>query len=259
MDPGDLRRARLSRGLTVSQVAERTRINHRLVLRIEAGDWAGLPGGVYAKGFVRAYATAVGLDAEAVLASVADELPGALAKMPRPADQASRAKPPLADPVLVTKSQLMRKLLDRDIPAGPRLTADFLSERSYDLTARLVAAAVDGLLLGTLYLVVVLLTVLVAGVGVAGFLRPAWFSLLPLFIVLATLYVVLMGGVAGRTLGGMLLHVPPVAPEGTPLDLVTIARRGIRCLAADFSLPRDVVNAIAAGRHSSALHVGSGR
>jgi transcriptional regulator with XRE-family HTH domain len=65
-----LRAAREARGLTVADVAARTRITSRHIEAIDCGDFAALPGRPYVLGFVRNYARVVGLD-EADLAALA--------------------------------------------------------------------------------------------------------------------------------------------------------------------------------------------
>lgn len=58
----DLRTARLNRRLTLSQVAERTRIKFKILDAIENEDFSAIPAAIYAKGFIRLYAECVGLD-----------------------------------------------------------------------------------------------------------------------------------------------------------------------------------------------------
>lgn len=48
--------------IKLSDLAEKTGIPHKYLKRIESGDWPALPSGVYARGFLRKYAQAVGLD-----------------------------------------------------------------------------------------------------------------------------------------------------------------------------------------------------
>ena len=57
-----LRRAREERGLTVSDIAKKTRIADRWILAIEEIQLEQLPAAVFAIGYVRNYARAVGLD-----------------------------------------------------------------------------------------------------------------------------------------------------------------------------------------------------
>ncbi len=63
-----LKRARLAAGLTARQVTERTRITAEVLHRVEAGEFDQCGGDVYARGHIRAYAQAVGLDPAPLLA-----------------------------------------------------------------------------------------------------------------------------------------------------------------------------------------------
>jgi cytoskeleton protein RodZ len=60
----DLRAARESLGWTLSDVARKLRIRPYFLEALEAGQLTRIPGNVYARGFLRNYATALGLDAE---------------------------------------------------------------------------------------------------------------------------------------------------------------------------------------------------
>ena len=69
-----LKAARESAGLSLAQVADQTKIPARMLILIEAGDFAALPARTYATGFTRSYARALGLDEKAMVASVRSEL-----------------------------------------------------------------------------------------------------------------------------------------------------------------------------------------
>ncbi|TPE58461.1 DUF4115 domain-containing protein [Sandaracinobacter neustonicus] len=60
-----LRRAREAAGLTLAQVAERTKVRPGILGEIEADDHEKLPALTYSLGFVKAYARTVGLDPNA--------------------------------------------------------------------------------------------------------------------------------------------------------------------------------------------------
>lgn len=62
-----LREARESRGITISEVAEQTRISSLYLEGIEADDYRTLPGGIFNKGFVKSYARFVGVDEQEAL------------------------------------------------------------------------------------------------------------------------------------------------------------------------------------------------
>ncbi|MPY87679.1 MAG: DUF4115 domain-containing protein [Luteitalea sp.] len=57
-----LREARERRGITLRQISEQTNIAVRLLEALERGEIDKLPGGIFSRGFVRAYAREVGLD-----------------------------------------------------------------------------------------------------------------------------------------------------------------------------------------------------
>ena len=57
-----LRRQRQRSGITLEQIAERTRVKRELLEAFEANDLTDWPRGLYARAWVRGYAAAVGLD-----------------------------------------------------------------------------------------------------------------------------------------------------------------------------------------------------
>lgn len=85
-----LKAARESAGLSLAQISEHTKIPARMLLLIEAGDFAALPARTYATGFTRSYARALELDEQAYVAAVRKEI-GA-------ADPAQHAAPQTFEP-----------------------------------------------------------------------------------------------------------------------------------------------------------------
>ena len=63
-----LLQARIHRGLTAREVSDLTRITPETLRRVEAGQFEQCGGDVYARGHIRAYAHAVGVDPEPLLA-----------------------------------------------------------------------------------------------------------------------------------------------------------------------------------------------
>src|SRR5258706_11720219 len=61
--------AREAKGLTLEQVAAKTKIGTRFLDAIEKGEFERLPGGIFSRGFVRTYAESLGLDAGEVMSS----------------------------------------------------------------------------------------------------------------------------------------------------------------------------------------------
>jgi cytoskeleton protein RodZ len=64
----NLRRERELRDIPLAEIAAATKINSRFLEAIERDDFDSLPGGIFARSFVRSYAAYLGLDPEPVLA-----------------------------------------------------------------------------------------------------------------------------------------------------------------------------------------------
>jgi cytoskeleton protein RodZ len=71
-----LRSAREAQGLSLDDVAARTRIPMRHLQQIERGDYAGLPAPTYSAGFIKTYARLVGLDGQALSDAYRAEIGG---------------------------------------------------------------------------------------------------------------------------------------------------------------------------------------
>ncbi len=86
-----LRRERLRKNLSLDQISRETKISARLLSAIEEEHFDRLPGGVFAKSFVRQYARFLGLDEEELGAEVerainpVGDVPGFAAVRPEPA------------------------------------------------------------------------------------------------------------------------------------------------------------------------------
>jgi len=74
-----LSQARQERNLSLLQVAQATHIRQHYLEAMEADDFARLPSKAQARGFLRAFASYVGLNADALLAELSGDsaLPGA--------------------------------------------------------------------------------------------------------------------------------------------------------------------------------------
>src|SRR5437588_5790016 len=89
-----MRREREMRGIKLEEIAESTKIGKRNLQALEEEHFDQLPGGIFNKGFVRAYAKYLGLDEEQAVndflaASANYDQPAALQALP-----ASWVKPP---------------------------------------------------------------------------------------------------------------------------------------------------------------------
>lgn len=63
----ELRLAREARGITLREISEQTRISMRYLEAIETNDYKRLPGGIFNRSFIKAYAKYVGYDEKAAL------------------------------------------------------------------------------------------------------------------------------------------------------------------------------------------------
>jgi cytoskeleton protein RodZ len=74
-----LQRERELRGISLEEIAEATKIGTRSLKALEEQDFDQLPGGIFNKGFVRAYARYLGLDEEQAVADYLAALSEAIA------------------------------------------------------------------------------------------------------------------------------------------------------------------------------------
>jgi cytoskeletal protein RodZ len=64
----NLRREREKRKITIEQISQSTKIGTRMLVALEEDKFNQLPGGIFNKGFVRAYARCLGLDEDQAVA-----------------------------------------------------------------------------------------------------------------------------------------------------------------------------------------------
>jgi cytoskeletal protein RodZ len=102
-----LRQAREARGISLRELSDQTRIARRYLEAIEADDYKELPGGIFNRSFIKAYAKAVGFnEAEAVAAYT----------------EVARAQGEAPDE-LPTSRQSSRIYMDGDTSRSPIVTA----------------------------------------------------------------------------------------------------------------------------------------
>jgi cytoskeletal protein RodZ len=63
----DLRRERELRQISLREVAEATKVNIRYLEALERNDFSHLPGGLFNRGFVRAYCQFIGIDVDTMV------------------------------------------------------------------------------------------------------------------------------------------------------------------------------------------------
>ena len=77
-----LRDAREQRRITLDAIAHSTKINRALFEGLERDDLSRWPSGIFRRAFIRAYAEAIGLDAEPILAEFVARFPDATGQVP---------------------------------------------------------------------------------------------------------------------------------------------------------------------------------
>lgn len=129
-----LRAAREAQGISLEDVASRTRIPTRHLESLEASEWSRLPAPTYTIGFAKSYAGVLGLDRNAVAEALRAEM-GAGTLAPRPEAQVYEP----ADPAKV----MPRWLVIAALVALVAVAAAFLLLRDRDLSAPDEVAAVE--------------------------------------------------------------------------------------------------------------------
>lgn len=125
-----LREARESRGLQIADIAQTLKLGPRQVEALESGDWNGLPGHTFIRGFVRNYARLMQLDPSPMMAQLDGVLEKPVSNLgmqgtgpaPMPDSGGSRVsrrdrQVMLAGVVLVVLSALAYTLMPADLSA----------------------------------------------------------------------------------------------------------------------------------------------
>lgn len=199
-----LRRERERRHIALSSISANTKISASLFESLERGDVSRWPSGIYRRSFIRAYADAIGLDADAIAREFVEQFPDPLE--PPPTVEPPASTPPIVPPapgtaaaVKPTAVHVVRvRMADtgRGFAPGRLLT---------DMRQRAIAAACDG--------------GVVLAMALCGFIvfEKFW---LPLGVAMLAYY---LGGilVLGNTPGVCLLaidHPDAPAPYNRPDD-----------------------------------------
>jgi transcriptional regulator with XRE-family HTH domain len=196
-----LRQAREASGLGLEELEKRTRIRLHLLQSLEDGQLEALPSGLYARAVVRTYAMAVGLDPEDVLGQLGTRLPG----VEDPLDGLARARG-----------------IDREparIPPAVRVDST-----SASVTQLACATLADSGILCSIGILVVAASARLCGVSVDRLLQFAYPAMIAIWVLIAGLYFLLLGGLAGRTAGRWLVGLP-AAVESGPLHAGQAGRR----------------------------------
>ena len=114
-----LRKEREKRGITLDSVSDGTKISTRFLRALEAEQFDQLPGGVFNKGFVRAYARHVGLDEDKVVADylvAAGLVPDAALEPHGGTDRSQGSAHRSADPLRITEAPAHAARLEQELP-----------------------------------------------------------------------------------------------------------------------------------------------
>jgi hypothetical protein len=199
-----LLRARLRRGLSLTEVGARTRLSPRVLRVLDEGRFGELPGGLYARGYVRAYASAVDLDPDQTVDELSAQLPIAEDPIPR-----MLAIARTQDPDWLIRLENARASGGAWVEAvTARLRAQMPARHS------LQAAAIDGSILVVLQACLTLLTAWMCGVQVQPLLTSAGLALAAVWGLQVGVYLLLATRVRHlRT--GVVLRIPQIRlPEG---------------------------------------------
>jgi len=90
----ELRRSRLVREVSLESIASATKISTRYLEALERGDYARLPAPVFTRGFIRAYASYLGLDPEEMVTAYLSETIGAPSREKESRDGDAPPRPP---------------------------------------------------------------------------------------------------------------------------------------------------------------------
>ena len=122
MDIGaQLRTSRESQGLSLALLAEKTRVQLRILAAIELNDLSSIPPKPYGRGFVRAYAHEVGLDPDRTVRDYFGQFPPITIAAPAAAAAEAHQRAwrmPVVGVVLLTVTAVLLFRIGRDVSPG---------------------------------------------------------------------------------------------------------------------------------------------
>lgn len=123
-----LRAARERRGLSLSEASRLTRIAPRFLVALEEDDYGALPAPVYARGFLRSYATLLGLEPEPLVAALRHVMEPPQDVVGFEESERLSAEPP-TEPAASTGPSSRWRSSSRRADSPSHWTADVLMER----------------------------------------------------------------------------------------------------------------------------------
>lgn len=215
----NLHRARVARSLDLSRVSALTALSPWIVRKIDDGRYEELPGGLYARSYIRAFAEAVGVKPDEALKDVEALLPGA----PDPLPTLRAQTGPTPGELLRTHAQAC---VSHTRTVLRRVDLSLLEGHGLDLR-RAAAAVFDAIVLALIGAATTAMTAWVCGVGFVEILDQAGVALAIMLSLPVLLYFVLFQGIGGRTPGARACGLPRRQEPGK-LRLDIIATRAFR-------------------------------
>jgi hypothetical protein len=238
-----LRLAREARHEDIEAIAQRSGIREHVLRTLEDGRYGDLPSGIYGRTAVKAYAAAVGLPADEMLAACVHLLP--------------RGEDPLAGMARVRGFKTRAEPARDETPVEP-------AHREHDspdttLSRFLFAACVDACSIVALLALLVGITIAVTAAQPGALGRAAPYAFGVVSAILGSCYFVVFAGVRGLTLGEAAAGIPPRAEARVGLD--QMIDRAWRAATRDLWGIRHAgaVVAISAGDRSSESRHGTPR
>jgi hypothetical protein len=134
----NLRRLRVLRGISLERIATSTKVNADLWSGLERNDLSRWPTGIYARGYVRAYAVEIGVDPD----NTVDEFCRLFPNGDRRAERVVRQQAALVGHDLRWKDDLVGSVIDEKRASVPADETD-LPPVAFTRTGRAVAAVAD--------------------------------------------------------------------------------------------------------------------
>jgi transcriptional regulator with XRE-family HTH domain len=172
-----LRLARMSRGLTIESMAQRSGVRAEWLRAIDAGRFSDLPAGIYARSAMRAYAAALNLNVNEILRLSAALLPS------------------VEDPI-----NAMRRLNGIAV-AAPASEQPVEKPASTMPDWRVIAASVIDAAAMAFALIVLVTCIIAMGLPMSMLDREAAGPLFAVVLLVALLYFTVLGGIIGTTIG----------------------------------------------------------
>src|SRR4030095_2913803 len=90
----ELRHKREQRGITLAEIAEATRIGTRFLKAIETDNFSILPGGIFTRSFIRAYAKHVGMNEDEAIGLYLQQVSSPSVEAPEATDEPGKQQTP---------------------------------------------------------------------------------------------------------------------------------------------------------------------